>query len=113
MPISHPSIWAGTLKISGVLWKEDTAVRFHCYIGNGGLKMQEALQKLVLNIANLFKVKTVITIMVLGALTTAFLKGAVPVELYASIATAIITYYFTRSEKGDEAEGAEYHNKIK
>ena len=75
--------------------------------------MEKALQQLLLNIGNLFKVKTIITIMVLGALTAAFLKGVVPVELYASIATAIITYYFTRSEKADEAEGAEYHNKIK
>ena len=75
--------------------------------------MEKALQQLLLNIGNLFKVKTIITIMVLGALTVAFLKGVVPVELYASIATAIITYYFTRSEKVDEAEGEEYHNKIK
>lgn len=60
--------------------------------------MEKALQQLLLNIGNLFKVKTIITIMVLGALTVAFLKGVVPVELYASIATAIITYYFTRND---------------
>ena len=60
--------------------------------------MEKALQQLLLNIGNLFKVKTIITIMVLGALTAAFLKGVVSVELYASIATAIITYYFTRRE---------------
>ena len=60
--------------------------------------MEKALQQLLLNIGNLFKVKTIITIMVFGALTAAFLKGVVPVELYASIATAIITYYFTRND---------------
>lgn len=64
--------------------------------------MEKALQQLLLNIGNLFKVKTIITIMVLGALTVAFLKGVVPVELYASIATAIITYYFTRREGREE-----------
>ena len=64
--------------------------------------MEKAWQQLLLNIANLFKVKTIITIMVLGALTVAFLKGVVPVELYVSIATAIITYYFTRKENREE-----------
>ena len=64
--------------------------------------MEKAWQQLLLNIANLFKVKTIITIMVLGALTAAFLKGVVPVELYASIATAIVTYYFTRKENKEE-----------
>lgn len=61
--------------------------------------MLETLIKIGENIANLLKVKTIITIMVLGALTIAFLDGIVPVELYASIATAIITYYFTKAEK--------------
>ena len=64
--------------------------------------MEKALQQLLINIANLFKVKTIITIMVLGALTAAFLKGVVPVELYASIATAIVTYYFTKKENKEE-----------
>lgn len=50
------------------------------------------------NIANLFKVKTIITIMVLSALTYGFVVGKVPVELYMGIVTAIVTYYFTKAE---------------
>lgn len=68
----------------------------------GGIKIKAALEKLILNAANLIKVKTLITLMVLGALTAAFLRGIVPVELYASIATAIITYYFTRADNKKE-----------
>lgn len=66
------------------------------------VKIKQALEKLLANVANLLKVKTIITIMVIGALTVAFLNGLVPVELYASIATAIITYYFTKAENKKE-----------
>jgi len=58
----------------------------------------ESLKKLLNNVADLVKLKTIITMEVLTALTIGFLNGMVPVEVYVSIATAIVTYYFTRKE---------------
>lgn len=60
--------------------------------------MEEAKVKFVKNIAELFKVKTIITLMVTSAITYGFIKDLVPVELYATYVGSIITYYFTRKE---------------
>ena len=60
--------------------------------------MEEAKVKFVENVAELLKVKTIITLMVTTAITYGFLKGMVPVELYATYVGSIITYYFTRKE---------------
>ena len=60
--------------------------------------MEEVKVKLITNIAELFKVKTIITLMVISASTYGFIKGLVTGELYATYVGAIITYYFTRKE---------------
>ena len=60
--------------------------------------MEEVKVKFIKNIAELFKVKTIITLMVTSAITYGFIKGLVPVELYATYVGSIITYYFTRKE---------------
>ena len=60
--------------------------------------MEEAKVKFVENLAELFKVKTIITLMVTTAITYGFVTGLVPVELYATYVGSIITYYFTRKE---------------
>ena len=60
--------------------------------------MEKALTALLTNIANLFKVKTIISIVVIVAMTVGFLTGLVPVEVYAPLATAVMTYFFTRKD---------------
>lgn len=66
--------------------------------------MKEAGKELIKNIANLFKVKTILSLSVI--LTTCILtfKGQISVESFMAIASAIITYYFTKKEKSDENE---------
>lgn len=54
------------------------------------------------NLANLLKVKTIITITIIAASTAGFLRGLVPVDLYMAMATAIVTYYFTKSDNKGE-----------
>lgn len=56
------------------------------------------LEKWLNNIAELFKVKSLITLTITAAITYGFVNGFVPVELYASYAGSIITYYFTKKE---------------
>ena len=60
--------------------------------------MEEAKVKFITNIANLFKVKTIITLTVISAATYGFIKGLVPGELYATYVASIITYYFTKEK---------------
>ena len=56
------------------------------------------IEKLLVNIAELFKVKSLITLTITSAITYGFIIGSVPVELYATYASSIITYYFTKKE---------------
>lgn len=55
-----------------------------------------------INIANLLKVKTILSISVI--LTTCILtfKNIISVEAFMAIASAIITYYFTKTEKEEK-----------
>jgi hypothetical protein len=61
--------------------------------------MQEALKQLLLNFANLFKVKTILSIAVILTVCILTFKNVVSVEAFMAIASAIITYYFTKKEK--------------
>lgn len=61
--------------------------------------MQESLRQLVLNIANLLKVKTILSISVILTVCILTFKNVVSVEAFMAIASAIITYYFTKKEK--------------
>ncbi len=63
--------------------------------------MQEALKQLLLNIANLFKVKTILSLAVILTVCILTFKNVVSVEAFMAIASAIITYYFTKKEKGE------------
>jgi hypothetical protein len=60
------------------------------------------LNKLVNNLAELFKVKSMITLTITAAITYGFVKELVPVELYATYAGSIITYYFTRKSDASD-----------
>lgn len=61
--------------------------------------MQKAIEKLLINIANLFKVKTILSITVIITTCILTFKNAISVEAFMAIASAIITYYFTKKEK--------------
>lgn len=61
----------------------------------------KSLELLLTNLANLFKVKTLITLLILIAATVGFLRGMVAVELYMTMATMIVTFYFTKKESGE------------
>nr|DAM97393.1 MAG TPA: hypothetical protein [Caudoviricetes sp.] len=61
--------------------------------------MQEALKQLLLNVANLFKVKTILSLAVILTVCVLTFKNVVSVEAFMAIASAIITYYFTKKEK--------------
>lgn len=61
--------------------------------------MQESLKQLILNIANLLKVKTILSIAVILTVCILTFKNIVSVEAFMAIASAIITYYFTKKEK--------------
>ena len=63
--------------------------------------MQEAFKQLLLNFANLFKVKTILSLAVILTVCILTFKNVVSVEAYMAIASAIITYYFTKKEKGE------------
>ncbi len=64
--------------------------------------MQDAKKQILINIANLFKVKTILSLAVI--LTTCILtfKGTISVAAFMGMASAIVTYYFTRQEKEGE-----------
>lgn len=51
------------------------------------------------NLANLIKVKTVITFTIIAGVTYGFITGTVQSETYCAFAGSIITYYFTRQEE--------------
>ena len=55
------------------------------------------------NLANLIKVKTLITLTIIAGVTYGFIAGMVQAETYCAFAGSIITYYFTRAEKKSEA----------
>lgn len=61
--------------------------------------MQKAIEKLLINIANLFKVKTILSITVIITTCILTFKNVISVEAFMAIASAIITYYFTKKEK--------------
>lgn len=60
--------------------------------------MSKALEKILLNIANLFKVKTILSLTVIITTCILTFKNIVSIEAFMAIASAIITYYFTRKE---------------
>ena len=60
--------------------------------------MQEAKTKFLNNIADLFKVKTILSLSVIITLCILTFKNVISVEAFMGIAGSIITYYFTKKE---------------
>ncbi len=65
--------------------------------------MREAVCLLLRNIANLFKVKTILSLAVIITTCVLTFKQLVSVEAFMAIASAIITYYFTKAETKEES----------
>lgn len=64
--------------------------------------MKEAGIILIKNIANLFKVKTILSLCVIITTCVLTFRGIISVEAFMAIASAIITYYFTKTEKKED-----------
>lgn len=60
--------------------------------------MQKAGELFLKNIANLFKVKTILSLAVIITTCILTFKGVISVEAFMAIAGSIITYYFTKKE---------------
>ena len=64
--------------------------------------MKQAGVLLFKNLANLFKVKTILSLAVIITTCVLTFKNVVSVEAFMAIASAIITYYFTRKNESEE-----------
>ena len=64
--------------------------------------MKEAVIVLLKNIANLFKVKTMLSLLVITTTCILTFKNIVSVEAFMAVASAIITYYFTKTTNKEE-----------
>lgn len=69
--------------------------------------MKEELAKagisILKNIANLFKVKTILSLAVIITTCILTFRNVISVEAFMSIASAIITYYFTKTENKEDS----------
>lgn len=61
--------------------------------------MKEAGILILKNLANLLKVKTILSLCVIITTCILTFKGTISVEAFMAIASAIITYYFTKKEE--------------
>ena len=61
--------------------------------------MKEAYILLLRNLANLFKVKTILSLLVITTTCILTFRNIVSVEAFMAIASAIITYYFTKKDE--------------
>lgn len=66
--------------------------------------MKEAGKQFVLNIANLFKVKTILSLCVIITTCILTFKNLISTEAFMAISSAIITYYFTKEKNGENIE---------
>lgn len=61
--------------------------------------MKKFLETVLVNLANLLKVKTILSLAVIFTVCKLTFYGTVSVEAFMAIASAIITYYFTKKDK--------------
>ena len=64
--------------------------------------MKEAGILFIKNLANLFKVKTILSLAVIFTTCVLTFKNIISVEAFMAIASAIITYYVTKKEDKEE-----------
>lgn len=66
--------------------------------------MKKFIETVLVNIANLLKVKTILSLAVIFTVCRLTFKGVVSVEAFMAIASAIITYYFTKNNENKEEQ---------
>lgn len=66
--------------------------------------MSEVTNLFLKNIANLFKVKTILSLLVITTTCILTFRNVVSVEAFMAISASIITYYFTRKEENTEVQ---------
>ena len=66
--------------------------------------MKEAGILIIKNLANLLKVKTILSLSVIFTTCVLTFKNIISVEAFMAIASAIITYYFTKKETENKEE---------
>lgn len=64
--------------------------------------MKEAGILFIKNLANLLKVKTILSLAVIFTTCVLTFKNIISVEAFMAIASAIITYYFTKTTSKEE-----------
>lgn len=64
--------------------------------------MKEAGIIFIKNLANLFKVKTILSLSIIFTTCVLTFKNIISIEAFMTIASAIITYYFTKKENKEE-----------
>jgi hypothetical protein len=62
------------------------------------------MKEFIKNLANLLKVKTILSLSVIFTTCILTFKNIVSVEAFMAIASAIITYYFTKKESENKEE---------
>lgn len=60
--------------------------------------MKKAFETLLTNIANLFKVKSIITLMIISTISILVMKNIEIPSEYAAFAGSIVTYFFTKNK---------------
>lgn len=60
--------------------------------------MKKAFETLLTNIANLFKVKSIITLMIISTISILVMKNVEIPSEYAAFAGSIVTYFFTKNK---------------
>lgn len=65
-------------------------------------RKEKKMKKLLENLADLIKVKTLITFGVIFALIVMYLRGKVDNDLFMAVASSVVTYYFTRSNTKEQ-----------
>ena len=66
--------------------------------------MEHCGKKLLSNIADLFKVKTILSLSVVFTTCILTFKGLISTESFMAIAGSVVTYYFTKN-KSDDSSG--------
>lgn len=64
--------------------------------------MKKCIETILINLANLLKVKTILSLSIIFTVCKLTFNNIVSIEAFMTIASAIITYYFTKSNENIE-----------
>lgn len=61
--------------------------------------LKEAGKKFIINVADLFKVKAIISVLVITTTCVLTCKGMISTEAFMAVTGSVITYYFTKNKE--------------